>query len=411
MVAGMVGPRLVMISVTGCSRLKDDCSPSQADWWAQWPCFRQEVPKNMNELAKITAKIRSIDQSWLERAAERQNHLTKPPRSLGKLEDIACRMAAIQQTLSPRVDRKRVVVFAGDHGVTQEGVSPYPSEVTAQMVANFLRGGAAINAVAKTVGAELVIVDAGVAFPIPAIDVAGSAAHFVAKPVRPGTRNFLKEPALTMEETLRALLLGCEMARQAGEAGVNLIGTGEMGIGNTTSASAVTAALTGYPAAAVTGRGTGVDDEALARKQRVVEQSVRMHAPRPDDALHILQALGGLELAGLAGLCLGAAAQRIAIVCDGFIASTSAALAVRLCPAAVDYMFPGHLSTEPGHAIILEVLGRKPLLHLEMRLGEGTGAALAMAIIDAAVRTFVEMATFESAGVAGKQEAAQKADR
>ena len=365
----------------------------------------------MNELTRIISEVIRVDQRWLQKAAERQNRLTKPPKSLGKLEEISCRMAAIQQTLSPRVDRKRVVVFAGDHGVTEEGVSPYPSEVTAQMVANFLRGGAAINAVAKTVGAELVIVDAGVASPVPSIAVINQAVSFVQKPLRRGTRNFLKEPALTVEETLHAVLLGCEMAHEAKRAGVNLIGGGEMGIGNTTSASAVTAALTSSPATAVTGRGTGVDDAALARKRTVVEQGVRLHALESNDALRILQCVGGLELAGLAGLCLGAAANGIAIVCDGFIATASAAVAVRLCPAVADYLFAGHLSTEPGHAIALEVLDRKPLLHLDMRLGEGTGAALAMAVIDAAVQTFVQMATFESAGVSDKQETAQKASR
>lgn len=218
----------------------------------------------------------------------------------------------------------------------------------------------------------------------------------------------LTKPALTDEEALNGVLLGYRVAQEAGRAGVNLIGMGEMGIGNTTAASAVTAALTGAPASAVTGRGTGVDDEALIRKQNVVERGVRLHATRPDDAFHILRSLGGSELAGITGLCLGAATNSIAMLCDGFIASTGAAIAVKLCPPVADYLFSGHLSTEPGHAIILEVLGRKPLLHLEMRLGEGTGAALAMSVIDAAVRTFVEMATFESAGVSGKQEAARK---
>jgi nicotinate-nucleotide--dimethylbenzimidazole phosphoribosyltransferase len=365
----------------------------------------------MQQLDTICSRITAIDPTWLRRAAERQNHLTKPPRSLGKLEQISCRMAAIQLTLSPRADRKRVVVFAADHGVTEEGVSPYPSEVTAQMVANFLRGGAAINAVARTVGAELVIVDAGVAAPIPAIDSISRDITFIQKPVRRGTRNFIKEPALTEDETLRAILLGCEIAADAARAGVNLIAMGEMGIGNTTSASAVTAALTGSPAVAVTGRGTGVDDAALLRKQTIVEQGVRLHVARADDTFHILRSLGGLELAGLAGLCLGAAAHRIAIVCDGFIATTSAAVGVKLCPAVADYLFCGHLSTEPGHAIILEFLNQRPLLHLEMRLGEGTGAALAMSVIDAAVRTFAEMATFESAGVSDKQEVVEKAGR
>src|SRR6266700_7430782 len=203
---------------------------------------------NMSQLTKITQEIRPVEESWLEKAAERQNRLTKPPRSLGKLEEIACRMAAIQETLSPRVDHKRVVVFAGDHGVTEEGVSPYPSEVTAQMVANFLRGGAAINALAKTVGADLVIVDAGVKSAIPATEISSKQIQFIQKPVRQGSRNFIKEPALTADETNSAIRLGLEVAAEAKIAGVKLVGIGEMGIGNTTVAAAITAALSGLAA-------------------------------------------------------------------------------------------------------------------------------------------------------------------
>lgn len=363
----------------------------------------------MNKLQSIISEISPVDPMWFERAAERQSRLTKPPRSLGKLEDIACAMAAIQQTLSPITNRKRVVVFAGDHGVTEEGISPYPSEVTAQMVANFLRGGAAINAIARTVGADLVIVDAGVASPIPPIAGGAQNSTFVQGRVREGTRNFTKEPAMTEDEAFAAMMLGFEMAVQAKRDGVNLIAMGEMGIGNTTAASAVAAALTQSSAEAVTGRGTGVDDQALDRKRMVVDRAVKLHARGGADAFQVLRCLGGLELAGMAGLCLGAAAHRIAIICDGFIASTSAAVAVRLCPAVSGYLFCGHLSTEPGHAIILEFLNKRALLQLDMRLGEGTGAALALPVIDAAVRTFVEMATFESAGVSDRAETAQKA--
>jgi nicotinate-nucleotide--dimethylbenzimidazole phosphoribosyltransferase len=325
-----------------------------------------------NDLLEPITQIARVEQSWMAQARERQNHLTKPPGSLGKLEEIACRMAAIQQTLSPSVDRKRIAVFAADHGVVEEGVSPYPAEVTTQMVANFLRGGAAINAFAKTAGADLVIVDAGVKSPIPAIEVSGERVHFIQRPIRKGSRNFTKEPALTPDETASAIRLGHEVVAAAKRAGVNLIGIGEMGIGNTTAAAAITAALTGLQAATVTGRGTGADDEVLARKRFVVEQALRLHAPKADDALRILQTLGGLELAGLVGVCLGAAAARIAIVCDGFIATASAALAVRLCPACADYMFAAHLSSEPGHAALLHIIGQEPLLKLDMRLGEGT---------------------------------------
>lgn len=364
----------------------------------------------MNDLASIIGEIAPVEQSWMEKSRERQNRLTKPPQSLGRLEEIACRLAAVQQTLRPSVDRKRIVIFAGDHGVTEEGVSPYPAEVTAQMVANFLNGGAAINALARTAGAELVVVDAGVKAPIPSIDISGKAVRLVQKPVRPGTRNFTRGAAMTREEVLAAIALGHEMALDAKRAGINLLGAGEMGIGNTTSAAAIASALTGLPAAAVTGRGTGADDEILAKKRQVVDQAVRLHG-NTSGALEILQALGGLELAGMVGLYLGAAASRIAVICDGFIASASAAVAVRLCPACSGYLFAGHLSTEPGHIALLNIIQQEPLLNLNMRLGEGTGAALAMNIADAALRAFVEMATFESAGVSDKQELAQEVDR
>ena len=347
----------------------------------------------------------------MTRAQERQKRLTKPSGSLGKLEEIACRMVAIQQTLSPSVDRKRIVVFAADHGVTQEGVSPYPAEVTAQMVANFLRGGAAINALAKTAGADLVIVDAGVQSPIPAIGAFAEQIQFIQRPIRKGSRNFAKEPALTAEETSTAIRLGHEVAEDAKNAGVNLIGIGEMGIGNTTAAAAITAALTGLPAVAVTGRGTGADDELLVRKQLIVDQALRLHSPDPHDPLGILQTLGGLEVAGLVGVCLGAAAAGVAIICDGFIATASAALAVRLCPASADYIFAAHLSAEPGHVALLRSIGQEPLLNLNMRLGEGTGTALAMNIIDAAVAAFVKMATFESAGVSDRHVLVKEAAR
>jgi nicotinate-nucleotide--dimethylbenzimidazole phosphoribosyltransferase len=361
----------------------------------------------MNKIKELIAGIQAVDQSWMSKARERQSRLTKPPGSLGLLEEIACRTAAIQRTLSPSVDHKRIIVFAADHGVTEEGVSPYPQEVTAQMVANFLRGGAAINAFAKSAGADVVVVDIGVKSPIPTVDPADSSIQFIQKPVRQGTRNFLKELALNEQETLEAILLGYGIAEEAKRAGVNLIGLGEMGIGNTTAAAAVTAALTGLPAAKVTGRGTGADDSRLATKRSVVDQALRLHAPDPADAFSVLQTFGGLEIAGLVGVCLGAATGRIPVVIDGFIATAAAALAARMCPTTADYMFAAHLSAEPGHSALLHMIGLHPMLDLGMRLGEGTGAALAMKVIEAAVRSFAGMATFESAGVSDKPEVAK----
>jgi nicotinate-nucleotide--dimethylbenzimidazole phosphoribosyltransferase len=360
----------------------------------------------MNDLERIVEQVKPVEQSWINRARQRQDQLTKPQGSLGKLEEIACRMAAIQQSLAPDASRKRIIVFAADHGITEAGVSPYPSEVTAQMVANFLRGGAAINALARSASAELMIVDAGVRFPVPPVKVSDPAIQFIQKPVRQGSRNFVREPALTADETLAAILLGIETATLAKEQGVSIVGLGEMGIGNSTVAAAITAALTGLPAASVTGRGAGVDDEHLRIKQQVVTRALDLHLQGRSDPFLVLQAVGGLEIAGLAGVCLGAAAHRMAIVCDGFIATSGAALAARMCPASADYMFAAHLSSEPGHAALLTIIRQSPLLDLKMRLGEGTGAALAMGLISAAVSAFTGMATFSSAGVSEKQEAA-----
>lgn len=356
----------------------------------------------MNDLGKLIAQIEPVPESWVRRAMARQDSLTKPPGSLGLLEKIASRVVAIQQSLSPNVGHKRILVFAADHGVVEEGVSPYPQEVTAQMVANFLRGGAAINAMARAAAAEVVVINIGVKHQIPAVELGDPSIQFIDRPVRNGTRNLLRDPALTTDEAVAAIMTGAEIAIEAAAAGVELIGLGEMGIGNTTASAAITAALTGSPSNAVTGRGTGADDEMLARKQSVVAQALELHADQLSDPLGMLSAIGGLEVAGLAGVCLGAAANRIPVVLDGFITTAGAAIAVEMCPAVADYLFAGHLSVERGHAILLERLRLQAMLNLEMRLGEGTGAAIAMKVIESAVRAFTEMATFDSAGVSGQ---------
>jgi nicotinate-nucleotide--dimethylbenzimidazole phosphoribosyltransferase len=319
--------------------------------------------------------------------------LTKPPGSLGRLEEIANRMAAIQATLAPVVARSRIVLFAADHGVCAEGVNLYPQAVTAQMVANFLRGGAAINALAGSAGVELEIVDAGVAYDIP------MATGLVRRPIAAGTKNFCVEPAMTREEATAAMALGIEMADRAAADGCTLLGIGEMGIGNTTVASAVTAVLTGMVPARVIGRGTGADDEGMARKRSAIERAMALHGSQIHDPLELLSRLGGFEIGAMCGFCLEAAANRCAVMVDGFIASAAAALAVRFHPASRDYLFQAHLSTEPGHAPLLELIGHRPLFDLEMRLGEGTGAALAIPVVRAAVAAFTGMATFASAGV------------
>jgi nicotinate-nucleotide--dimethylbenzimidazole phosphoribosyltransferase len=341
-------------------------------------------------------RVRPASESWRREGERRLHRLTKPPGSLGRLEEVALQCCAIQETLDLTSVPRRIIVCAADHGVVAEGVSAYPKAVTAQMVSNFLRGGAAINALAAAADADVWIVDVGVDGPIA---TSGRHARLVSRRVRNGTRNMLEEPAMTEAEVLAALQVGLDLAAEAVADGVRLLGLGEMGIGNTTAASAVTAGVTGRPAALVTGRGTGVDEETFARKVRTVEEAIAAHGCTPSAPLEVLRAVGGLEIAALCGVCLGAADRKVAIVADGFVATSAVLVAAALAPSLADYLFAGHLSPEPGNAVQLEYLGLRPLLDLQMRLGEGTGAALAMPVIGAAARAFTSMATFESAGV------------
>jgi nicotinate-nucleotide--dimethylbenzimidazole phosphoribosyltransferase len=346
----------------------------------------------IEEILTRLPPIRRVDRKWIAKAEARQLSLTKPPGSLGRLEEIANRVAAIQETLAPAVDAAEIIVFAGDHGVIAEGVAPYPSAVTAQMVANFVAGGAAVNALAAVAGAGVTVVDIGVASDAPA--AAGVQGRRVAR----GTRNMLREPAMTRGEAVAAIVVGIEQGLAAADR-VDMIGLGEMGIGNSTAAAALTSALTGLAPAVVTGRGTGADDVMWRRKIAVIEEALRERRPDPQDGLDILANVGGLEIAGLVGVVLAGAARRRVVVTDGFIATAAAAVAVRLVPAAGDYLFAAHRSIEPGHAALLQLIDQEPLLDLRMRLGEGTGAALAFGVIRAAVAAFTRMATFESAGV------------
>jgi len=353
-----------------------------------------------SRLHEAIGRVRPVDVTWRDRAEARLDELTKPPHSLGRLEWIAARLCAIQETVTPRVVPRRIVVFAADHGVTEEGVSAYPSAVTAQMVGNFLRGGAAINVLARAAAADVCVVDVGVAGDI---DASGQAAAFVSRRVRPGTRNMTKGPAMSEDELASALRVGLDIADGAARDGVAVIACGDMGIGNTTAASAMTAAFLRVAAAEVTGPGTGIDGEMLARKIDVVRRALAANQPGRDP-LAILRTVGGLEIAAIAGAYVGAAAHRMAIVGDGFIATAAALVAASICPPFLDYWFAGHRSSEPGHTVQLGFLRQQPLLDLEMRLGEGTGAALAMPLFGAAAAVMNEMATFDSAGVAGRAE-------
>jgi nicotinate-nucleotide--dimethylbenzimidazole phosphoribosyltransferase len=319
---------------------------------------------------------------------------TKPRRSLGRLEDLACRIAAMHGSVAlPAMRAKALVVMAADHGVAEENVSAYPQEVSGQMLVNLARGGAAINVLARHVGAEVVVVDMGVK------EAPTTTPGILSRRIGAGTRNFVRGPAMSRDEAVAALQAGIEIAEELRQRGIDMIGTGDMGIANTTASSALAAAFTKAAPEHVIGRGTGIDDAGLERKTRAVRRALEANRPQANDPLAILAALGGFEIAGLAGVVLGAARRRLPVVLDGFITSVAALAAVRIAPPAAGYLIASHRSVEIGHARILEALGLSPLLDLDLRLGEGTGAALAMSLVEASARIVREMATFDSAQV------------
>ncbi|HKQ17319.1 MAG TPA: nicotinate-nucleotide--dimethylbenzimidazole phosphoribosyltransferase [Solirubrobacterales bacterium] len=326
--------------------------------------------------------------------------LTKPPGSLGRLEVLAVQLAGITGEPRPTFQRRAIVVAAADHGVVRQGVSAYPSDVTAQMVANFLRGGAAINALARTVDAQVTVVDVGVGTPIPAVAELGDV-PLLSEPIRHGTSDMSLGPAMSRAEALRAVGLGIGIAADLARDGVDLLGIGEMGIGNTTAASAISAAMTGLAPERVTGRGTGIDDATHRHKIDVVARALARNRASPADPVGVLAAVGGFEVGVLVGLLLGAAARRIPVILDGFITGAAALIAAGLAPGIERRVIAAHRSVEPGHAVVLERLGLRPLLELDLRLGEATGAALAMSLVDAAIAVRDGMATFDAAGVSG----------
>lgn len=351
----------------------------------------------MDKLSLVLGKIKPVDRSNDERTQKRLDNLTKPKDSLGRLEEFAKRISAITGKENPDLSRKVIVTMAGDHGVTEEGISAYPKEVTAQMVYNFLRGGAGINVLANHVGARVVVVDMGVAEDLKYHP------DLIVKKIGKGTRNFTKGPAMTKEQAICSLEAGIEVIEEIiANIGIDILGTGEMGIGNTTASSAITSAITGKPVIDVTGRGTGIDDDTFRRKVNVIQKALDINKPDPNDAIDVLAKVGGFEIGGLAGATLACAANRIPVVIDGFISSASALIAVKLKPEVRDYLFAAHSSVEIGHKAILETIGHEPILNLKMRLGEGTGAALGMSIIEAGVKILNEMAEFDSAGVSKK---------
>jgi nicotinate-nucleotide--dimethylbenzimidazole phosphoribosyltransferase len=351
----------------------------------------------MSHLEQTLARISSIERGVTERVRARLDSLTKPKGSLGRLEELVNQVAAITGKESPKILRKVIVVMAADSGVAAESVSAYPQEVTAQMVCNIMSGGAAINVLSRHIGARLVVVDMGVACEITPVFP-----DLLVRKIGKGTANIARGPAMSHQDALRAVETGIEIVEREAEKGIDIVGTGDMGIANTTPSSAIASVFTGAPVEAVTGRGTGIDDKRLVHKIRVIEKALEVNSPRPDDPLGVLAKVGGFEIGGLTGVILGAASRRIPVVIDGFISGASALIAVALAPKVKEYLIAAHCSAEPGHKIVLSHLGLKPLLSLDMRLGEGTGAALGISLIEAATKIYSEMATFTQARVSGK---------
>ena len=347
----------------------------------------------MDKINQTIASIKPLDEKAMTEARKRQNNLTKPQGSLGQLESLSIQLAGIKETQRPRIIHKVIFTLAGDHGVTEEGVSAYPSEVTPQMIYNFLRGGAGINVLAQHVGARVVVSDLGVG------SVLERHPDLKDKKVAMGTRNMTKGPAMRREEALRSIEAGIELVEEDLSKGMDILGTGDMGIGNTTPSSAITAVITGADVALATGRGTGLDNEGLKRKVETIKKALDINRPDPKDPIDVLSKVGGFEIGGIAGVILAGARYRIPVVIDGFISGAAALIATSLAPQVKPYLIAAHQSVEQGHKIILEYLGLKPLLNLDLRLGEGTGAALGIFLVEASLKILNEMATFEEASV------------
>lgn len=348
-------------------------------------------------LSQVLEEIKPLDREVMEAARARQDQLTKPKGSLGRIERLSIKIAGIKGEVLPTVRHKAIITMAGDHGVVAEGVSAYPQEVTAQMVHNFLRGGAAINVLARHVGARVVVVDMGVTAAIE------SHPQLVSKRIAPGTRNIAQGPAMSQKDALQAIEAGIEIVEAEAARGLDIVGTGDMGIGNTTPSSAICAAISGVPVREVTGRGTGLNDAQLAHKVEVIERALSINQPNPKDPLDVLAKVGGFEIGGLAGVMIGAAFHRIPIVIDGFISGAAALIATELSPRSKDYLIASHLSAEVGHRIMLYHMGLRPLLDLDLRLGEGTGAALGIFLVEASTKILTEMTTFAQAGVSERE--------
>lgn len=355
----------------------------------------------MNGIEKTLKDIKDLDNRFLQEAQERLDFLTKPQGSLGRLEELAKQIAAITRKINPPLKNKVIFTLAADHGVSEEKVSAYPKKVTAQMVYNFIREGAAINVLSKHIGAKVIVVDMGVAEKIK-IEKSGFN-NFKDRKIAPGTKNFTKGQAMSRDEAVSAIETGIKLIDEELMQGCDIAGTGDMGIGNTAASSAIAAAIIGKSVEELTGRGTGIDDTLLTNKIRTIKAALEINKPDANDAIDVLSKVGGFEIGGLAGVILGAAAKNIPVVIDGFISGAACLLAYKIEPKVINYCIASHRSKEQGHKIILDYLGLKPLLDLDMRLGEGTGACLGISLAEAAVKILTQMATFKSAGVSEKK--------
>ncbi len=340
-------------------------------------------------------RISPLDESYFEKAQARLDILTHPPGSLGRLEEFAARLVAIYEDPLPEPGKKVVFTFAGDHGVAGEGVSAYPSEVTRQMVYNFLSGGAGINVLARHAGADVIVIDIGVDFDFGSLD------GLVNRKIVSGTKNMVDGPAMSRDEAIRCVEVGIGLAVEYRKKGYGLFGTGDMGIGNTTPSSAIASVITGLPVAEVTGFGTGITDDAYRNKVDVIQRAIDLNRPDPGDGIDVLSKVGGAEIGGIAGICIGGAMERVPVVVDGLISTAGALIACTLEPKVGEYLFAAHRSVEVGQQAMLEKMGLKPIVDLDMRLGEGTGAALGMMMVEAGLKIYGEMATFDEAGVIG----------
>lgn len=354
---------------------------------------------NLDEIIK---GIKPVDKDWVEKARQRTAKLVMPPRALGRLHDISEQLCGIQKTIKPSINKKAFLVMVGDHGVVKEGVSAFPQEVTGEMVRAFLKGGAGINILANQVGAEVYVVDMGI-IPDLSLDSLAGSDKLIIRKIAKGTANLSKGPAMTRGEAEKAVMAGFELATELFLKGTEIIGTGDMGIGNTTPSAAIGAVITGSKLNNMVGRGTGIADNGLEKKKEAIQRGIQINQPDRNDALDVLSKVGGYEIGGIAGCILAGAYHSRPVVIDGFISTAGALIAHTLCLTVSDYIFAGHCSEEPGHRLMLNYMGLRPILDLGMRLGEGTGGALAMGIMEGAVRIIQDMSTFEEAGVSNKE--------